>query len=575
MKRLGMLVGALLLAPGAVLAQALPAPIPSNFARILPVIAEHGMVVSAQAEASRIGVDVLRRGGNAVDAAVAVGFALAVTLPKAGNLGGGGFMLVHMAHPPLNVAIDYRETAPAAATGDMFLGPDGKADPAKSQTSGLGVGVPGTVAGLALAERRYGSGKFALADLVAPAVKLAREGVPVEEDLADSLPLAAASLARFPASAKIFLHPDLTPLHRGERLVQTDLAATLETIGREGPAAFYTGPIAQKIAAAVEAAGGGMTAADLAGYKAVEREPVHGTYRGFDVYSMPPPSSGGVHVIEILNILEGFGLAALGQNSADTIHLMAEAMQLAYADRATWLGDPDFVHVPVAGLTSKRYAETLRAGISPSRARPSSEIKAGNPTPYESEQTTHFSVVDADGNAVSNTYTLNFFYGVGMVADGTGVLLNNELDDFAAKAGAPNAFGLVGGSANAPAPRKRPLSSMSPTMVFRDGQLFLVTGARGGSFIITTVVQIISDIIDHGLNVAEAMEAPRVHQQWLPDELRVERGLSIDTIRLLEARGHHVVTKSTMGSAESIMRSGGLLLGAADTRERGGLAAGY
>jgi gamma-glutamyltranspeptidase/glutathione hydrolase len=389
------------------------------------------------------------------------------------------------------------------------------------------------------------------------------------------LPLAAPSLARSRASAKIFLHPDRTPLARGERLVQTDLAVTLEAVGRDGPPAFYSGPVAEKIAAAVQAAGGVMTAADLASYQAVEREPVHGTYRGYDIYSMPPPSSGGIHVIEILNILEGFGLTALGQNSADTIHLMAEALQLAYADRATYLGDPDFVHVPVAGLTSKKYAETLRAGILATRTRPSSEIKAGNPAPYESEQTTHFSVVDADGNAVSNTYTLNFFYGVGLVADGTGVLLNNELDDFSAKPGTPNAFGLVGGSANAPAPRKRPLSSMSPTMVFKDGQLFLVTGARGGSFIITAVVQILLDVIDHGMNVAEAMEAPRVHHQWLPDELRVERGLSIDTIRLLEARGHHVVTKSSMGSTETIMRAGGLLLGAADTRERGGLAAGY
>jgi gamma-glutamyltranspeptidase/glutathione hydrolase len=357
--------------------------------------------------------------------------------------------------------------------------------------------------------------------------------------------------------------------------VQADLAATLAAIGRDGPRAFYEGPIAQEIVAAVDAAGGRMSLADMAAYAPVEREPVRGTYRGYAIASMPPPSSGGVHIIEILNLLEGFPLGALGQNSADTIHLMAEAMKLAYADRAVYLGDPDFVKVPVAGLTSKAYAAQLRGAISPWRARPASDIRAGDPTPYESEQTTHFSVVDGDGNAVANTYTLNFPYGVGLVADGTGVLLNNELDDFAAKPGVPNAFGLVGGEANAPGPRKRPLSSMSPTMVFKDGELFLVTGSPGGSTIITTVVQIIVDVIDHGLNVAEATEAPRVHDQWLPDELRVERGLSLDTIRALEAKGHKIAVKPSIGSAETIMRAGGLLLGAADTRQRGELAVGY
>ena len=323
------------------------------------------------------------------------------------------------------------------------------------------------------------------------------------------------------------------------------------------------------------AVGGRMQTEDLRNYRAVERQPIQGTYRGYDVVSMPPPSSGGVHLIEMLNILEGFPIGAVGANSAEGIHLMAEAMKLAYADRSEYLGDPDFVKVPAAGLTSKAYAESLRSSISAARARPASEIKPGKPAPYESDQTTHFSVIDIDGNAVSNTYTLNFSYGLGMVAEGTGVLLNNELDDFAAKPGVPNAYGLIGGDANAPGPGKRPLSSMSPTMVFKDGKPVLVTGSPGGSRIITTVLQIIMNVVDHGMNIAEATEAARVHHQWLPDELRVERGLSIDTVRLLEAKGHKVTVQATMGSTQSIHRDDGMLFGAADTRQRGTGAVGY
>jgi len=550
-------------------------PIISQGARFLPVLARHGMAVAQEGRAATVAAGILRRGGNAVDAAVAAGFMLAVTLPRAGNLGGGGFMLVYLAKEKKTVAIDYRETAPSATERDVFLDKSGDAVPGKSRDSGLGVGVPGTVAGLCLALKKYGSGKFALAELVAPAVAAARDGIEVVNDLADSLPLAQARLARFPASAKIFLRPDGTVLQPGDRLVQADLAAIIEAIARDGERAFYEGPTAEKIVASVRAAGGTMTLEDLKSYRAIEREPLHGTYRGYEIDAMPPPSSGGVHVIELLNILEGFPLAEQSANSAANIHLMAEAMKLAYAHRAEYLGDPDFVRIPVKGLTSKTYAERMRAEISLEHARPSAEIKALNPLPYESSETTHFSIVDDDGNAVANTYTLNFSYGLGLVAEGTGILLNNELDDFAAKPGAPNAYGLLGGAANAPGPRKRPLSSMAPVMVFRDGELELVTGSPGGSRIITIVTGIILDIIDFGMNIAEATAAVRIHHQWQPDVLQVESGLSEDTLRLLQTLGHRVAVLGAWGSAESIMRVNGMLMGAADSRQRGTLAVGY
>ncbi|MDB5640928.1 MAG: ggt [Hyphomicrobiales bacterium] len=565
---------ALVVAAPLAYAQVAPEPIISGFARTLPVTARNGMVVSQDEQASRIGAEIMKAGGNAVDAAVATGFALAVTLPRAGNLGGGGFMLVHLAQQKKTIAIDYRETAPAAARRDMFLDANGKFAPEKSQSSGLAVGTPGTVAGLTLALERYGSGKFTLAQLLAPAIALARDGVAVEGDLATSLGEIRARIARYPSSRAIFMRGD-APLRAGDRLVQSDLAASLERIARDGAAGFYQGETAQKIVASVQGAGGAMTLEDLRDYRAVAREPVRGSYRGHDIVSMPPPSSGGVHVIQILNMLEGWPLGELGQNSAATLHLMAEAMKRAYADREIWLGDPDFVKVPVAGLTSKTYAAQLRKTISADRATPSRDISAGDPAPYESDQTTHYSVVDKDGNAVANTYTLNFSYGLGLVADGTGILLNNELDDFAAIEGAANAFGLRGGGANAPEPRKRPLSSMSPTMVFRNGELEIVTGTPGGSRIITTVLQIISNMIDHGMNAAEASEAVRVHHQLYPEELRVERGLSIDTIRLLEAKGHVVRQQRAMGSAQTIHRADGVLYGAADTRQAGTAAVGY
>jgi len=533
------------------------------------------MVASQDVTATDIGVDILKRGGNAVDAAVAVALALAVTLPQAGNLGGGGFMLVHIAAEHKTVVIDYREAAPADTKPDVFLDADGNAVPAKSRASGLGVGVPGTVAGLALALRRYGSGTFTLGDLASPAASLARQGIHAGDGLADSLASGAPRLARWPSSKAIFLHPDGSPLQRGEKLVQTDLANVLDAIGHDGERAFYEGPIAAKLAAAVQAAGGRMTLEDLRSYRAIEREPLHGTYRGYEIVSTPPPSSGGVHIIELLNILEGFQLAELGANSAATIHDLAEAMKLAYADRAEYLGDPAFTDIPVKGLISKAYAATLRAAIPADKARPAAEITTLDPLPYESAQTTHFSVVDGAGNAVSNTYTLNFSYGLGLVADGTGVLLNNELDDFAAKPDAPNAYGLVGGAANAPGPRKRPLSSMAPTMVFDKDGLILVTGSPGGSRIITIVLEILLNVLDFGMNIAEATEAPRVHHQGLPDELRVERGVSADTIRLLQGQGYRVTIGDAWGSAQTIARANGLLIGASDPRQRDTKAGGY
>ncbi len=539
------------------------------------VSAVHGLVVAQEARAARIGRDVLARGGNAVDAAVATGFALAVTYPRAGNLGGGGFMLIHRAAEDDDIAIDYRETAPAAIRRDSFLDQNGNADPAKSRDSALGIGVPGTVAGLALAEAKYGSGKFSLAELLAPAIALAREGFPIADDTADSLPLAAARLKRWPSSARIFFKPDGMPLREGDTLVQGDLAATLEAIARDGAAAFYSGPVADKVVAAVAAAGGVMTRDDLKNYHAVERAPVRGTYRGRTVVSMPPPSSGGVVLIEMLNILEGYDLGALAPESPAALHLMLAAMQRAYADRALYLGDPDRVRVPVEGLIAKSYAATLRAGIDPAHARASATIRPGEPAPPEGQNTTHFSVVDRFGNAVANTYTLNFSYGVGMVADGTGILLNNELDDFVAKPDAPNAYGLIGFEANAPAGGKRPLSSMTPTIVLDHGTPVLVTGSPGGSRIPTTVLQIVLQTIDFRRDLAAAVAAPRVHHQWLPDIAFAEQHLEASAVEGLRALGYTVRVGETSGSTNSIAITPQGLFGAADPRTRGALAAGY
>jgi gamma-glutamyltranspeptidase / glutathione hydrolase len=537
------------------------------------VATEHGMVVAQEKVAARLGADVLRRGGNAVDAAVATGFAMAVTYPRAGNIGGGGFMVIHSADRHADVAIDYRETAPAAMTRDIFLGTDGKPDIAKSRDSALGIGVPGTVAGLTLALERYGSGKFTLADLLKPAIDLARDGFVVTDDSADTLPDWHRRLARWPASAKIFSRADGTSLREGDTLVQADLATTLSAIAAQGARGFYQGPVAEKLAAGIRDAGGIMTTEDLKSYQAIVRAPVRGSYRGHDIVSMPQPSSGGVVLLEALNILEGFPMGDMKQGSAPSLHAMIEAMKRGYADRARYLGDPAFINAPIATLISKDYAARQRASIDLDRATPWTDALSATP-PREGSNTTHFSVVDGSGNAVSNTYTLNFSYGVGLVAEGTGVLLNNELDDFTAAPGASNAFGLVGFEANLPGPGKRPLSSMSPTIVLKDGKPVLVTGSPGGSRIISTVLQVIVNVLDYGMDVAAAVAAPRLHHQWLPDEVRIERGFADDILAALSAKGHRLVESSGYSSANSIAATANGWLGAPDPRTRGAEAAG-
>jgi gamma-glutamyltranspeptidase/glutathione hydrolase len=538
-----------------------------------PVAADHGMVVAQEKTAARIGADILRRGGNAIDAAVGTGFAMAVTYPRAGNLGGGGFMVIHSMERHEDVAIDYRETAPNATTAGIFLGQDGKPDIAKSRDSALGIGVPGTPAGLALALEKYGSGKFTLADLLQPAIDLARGGVLVTDDGADTLPDWHRRLARWPSAAKIFSRADGTSLREGDTLIQTDLAATLSAIATQGPRGFYEGPIADKLIKAIGDAGGIMTLDDLKSYQPVIRAPVRGSYRGYDIVSMPQPSSGGVVLLETLNILEGFPMPDMKRGSAPSLHVMIEAMKRAYADRARYLGDPAFVSAPVATLITKDYAARQRAGIDLDHATPWTDALSAVP-PREGSNTTHFSVVDSLGNAVSNTYTLNFSYGVGLVAEGTGVLLNNELDDFTAAPGASNAYGLVGFEANLPGPGKRPLSSMSPTIVLKDGKPVLVTGSPGGSRIISTVLQVVVNVLDYNMDVAAAVAAPRLHHQWLPDEVRIERGFSDDTLAALRAKGHRVVEPMGQTSANSIAVTPSGLLGAPDPRTRGAEAAG-
>lgn len=548
-------------------------PIFSQMATAQPVWAKHGMVASQETLASRTGVEILKQGGNAVDAAVAVAFSLAVTLPRAGNIGGGGFMLVHIAKENKTIAIDYREMAPSKAKKNIFLDENGDAVEKLSREHGLAVGVPGTVMGMSLALEKYGT--MTLAQVTAPAIKMAQEGINITPDLAQSLAGLKRRMAQWPTTAAIFYKADGSDYQVDDILKQPELAHSLSLIAEKGTKGFYEGETATKLINAVKDAGGIMTLDDLKNYKVVEREPVRGEYRGYEVVSMPPPSSGGVHIIEMLNVLQQFPIDKLGHNTAQTIHLMAETMKYAYSDRSEYLGDPDFYKVPVTALTSKDYAHKIASQIAMNKVTPSAEIKPGKLAPYESDQTTHFSVVDKWGNAVSNTYTLNFSYGSGLVAKGTGILLNNEMDDFSAKPGVPNGYGLVGGDANAVEGNKRPLSSMSPTIVMKDGKPFLVTGSPGGSRIITTTLQIIMNVIDHGLNIAEASNAARVHHQWQPDELRVESSFNRDTISLLEAKGHKVKVQSAMGSTQSIMVTEQGIFGASDPRHSGSEAIGY
>ncbi|WP_372368954.1 gamma-glutamyltransferase [Candidatus Uabimicrobium sp. HlEnr_7] len=536
-----------------------------------PVYGKKGMVASQESLATLAGAKVLADGGNAIDAAVTVGFVLAVTLPRAGNIGGGGFMVVYDAKTQKAITIDYREKAPVKATADMFLDKKGNVDNEKARFSLLSSGVPGTVAGLALALQKYGT--YSLEKALQPAIHYAEKGFKVSPGLADSLKALRGRFTKSPASAKIFFKGDKN-YEPGDIIKQKDLATSLKEIAVQGVKAFYEGQIAKKIASEMHKNGGLITLEDLKLYRPSLRTPIHGKYRGYDIYSMPPPSSGGVHLVQMLNILEHYPLGNWGQNSAQTLHVMAEAMKLAYADRAKHLGDPDFVKVPIDGIISKSYAKHLLSKIKLGNTTPSEKIFADDPWKHESNDTTHFSVMDQYGNAVSNTYTLNFSYGSGITVPGTGILLNNEMDDFVAKPGVPNAFGLLGGKANAIEPQKRMLSSMTPTIVIKDDKPFLVTGSPGGSRIITTTLQIILNVIDHNLNIAEASSLPRIHHQWYPDEIRIEKGLSIDTIRLLRKKGHRVIQKSVMGSTQSIMRSSKFFFGASDPRRVDALTVG-
>lgn len=537
-----------------------------------PVYGKNGMVASEQGLATQVGLDILKQGGNAIDAAVAVGFALAVVLPNAGNIGGGGFMVLHDDKTGKDVAIDFREIAPAKASRDMYLDNQGNVIDGKSLFTHDASGVPGTVAGMEYALKKWGT--MPLSKVLEPAIKLADKGFIVSDVLAQTLKEEKSTLGKWSASKAIFFKNG-EPLKSGDLLVQKDLAKSLRLIAKQGAKAFYQGEIATKIAKEMQSHGGTMTLEDLKAYKVVERQPIIGDYRGYKVVTMPPPSSGGVHLIEILNMLEHYPIKEDGVNSAKNIHHMAESMKLAYADRSEYLGDPDFVKIPVTGLTSKAYANELVKTIDDNKARLSSNIKPGKPQPYESDQTTHFSVMDKAGNAVAVTYTLNLNFGSGIVVEGTGILLNNEMDDFSVKPGVPNAFGLVGGAANAIEAKKRPLSSMTPTIVMKNNKPWLVTGSPGGARIITTVLQSVVNTIDHEMNPAEAIITPRVHHQWLPDELRVEEGISPDTIKLLQDKGHKVVTKAPMGRIQIIQADDSGFYGYSDPRNPDGKTLGF
>jgi len=545
-------------------------PIIGYDARFHPVPSREGMVVSAEALASRVGARILAGGGNAVDAAVATGFALAVTYPQAGNIGGGGFMLVHLAGEGRSVAIDYREIAPRAARREMFLDRNGEVVPQRSQLTHLASGVPGSVAGLLHAQERYG--RLDRAAVMAPAIELAEQGFAVSFTLANTLASPwGQRLLKNEAARSYLFKPDGSPYQPGEILRQPDLAWTLRQIAERGVAGFYEGPVADRLVAEMKRGGGLIGHRDLREYRAVEREPVHGSFMGYEIVSMPPPSSGGVHLVQMLNVLEGFPLRDLQLNSAAYIHVLAETMKRAYADRSKHLGDPDFHHVPVAQLTSRAYAEQLRKAIDPLRATPSSQIAPTVEFPRESTQTTHYSVIDRDGNVVSNTYTLNFSFGSGIAVPGAGFFLNNEMDDFSVKPGVPNVFGLIGDEANEVAARKRPLSSMTPTIVLRDGKPFLATGAPGGSRIITVVLQIILNTLVFDMNIADATAQSRVHHQWLPDELYLEPGISPDTAALLQSMGYTIGAPGPLfGNAQSLLRRDGMMYGASDTRRPGG-----
>jgi len=529
-----------------------------------PEIGTGGMVVSQRKIASEVGAEILRQGGNAVDAAVATALALAVVLPRAGNLGGGGFMLVYSEELKKTIAIDYREMAPLQASRDMFLDEKGNYDRRKAQFSLLSAGVPGTVAGLYYALNKYGT--LSWGEVLDPAIRLAEDGFVVPHDLSSVLSNYKKRLTANEATAKAYYKTNKETYSAGEVIKLPDLAWSLKELKKVGPDAFYKGKIAEKIVAEMELNGGLITAKDLANYKVKERLPLQGTFKGYEVVSMPPSSSGGVHLIQMLNMLEPFSLKEMGFGSAQSIHLMSEVMKRAYADRSKYLGDTDFVSVPLKGLTDKKYAKALLEEISLKKVTPSKNISNGNPLPYESPDTTHFSVMDSEGNVVSNTYTLNFSYGSGIVIPGTGILMNNEMDDFSSKKGVPNAYGLVGYEANEIEGQKRPLSSMTPTIVFKNKKPYLVLGSPGGSRIITTVLQVALNVLEHDMSVKQAVVSPRVHHQWLPDVLLMEEGFSPDTITLLEEMGHTIRSSRTMGSVQAIIYKDKYFYGAADPR---------
>jgi gamma-glutamyltranspeptidase/glutathione hydrolase len=573
---LGLIVALTLVAPAR-----LPAQRPA-------VEAEHGMVTSVHELASQAGLEILQKGGNAVDAAVATGLTLAVVYPFAGNIGGGGFMMIHLADGR-DIAIDYRETAPASATHGMYVGADGKIikGPGSSTVGWCASGVPGSVAGFALAMQKYGSGKVTWAEVVEPARRLAAQGHPVSQYSAALFHFAAKLLDQFDESKKIYLKNGAF-WKAGELWVQADLGATLARLQKDGPREFYEGETARGIADAMAKNGGNITLADLKKYQAVERTPLRGKYRGYEIVTMPPPSSGSIALLQMLGMLESFDVAALGHNSSAKYHLFAEVMKRAFRDRAEYLGDPAFVQVPVAQLLDPAYIKGRMAGFSPEHATPASAVQPGlgkftvRPS-SESTETTQFSIIDAAGNAVSNTYTLNGAFGSGVTIPGTGILMNNEMDDFTSQVGTANMFGLIQGEANAIVPGKRPLSSMTPTFVLKDGKLVLITGSPGGPTIINTVLQIITNVIDHGMPVAQAVEAPRINHQWMPDVITYERfGMSADVVTALQARGHTVKERQSyegayQGDGESIAvdPQTGLRYGAADPRKADSKAVGY
>ncbi len=559
------------------------------------VEAKNGMVVTSQHLASQVGVDILKLGGNAIDAAVAVGYAQAVVNPCCGNIGGGGFMTVHLADGT-DTFINFRETAPAAASANMYLDAAGNVKKGASLYGYLAAGVPGTVLGMETARKKYG--KLSREQVMEPAIKLAREGFVLTRADTDILDTTIARFKQDAESARIFLRPDGTPLQPGDRLVQSDLANTLEAIAKDGPDAFYKGKIPQAVEAAAKQGGGILTAADFANYKVTETPPITCSYRGYKFVSAPPPSSGGVTLCEILNVVEGYDLKNMGFNSAAAIHTMTEAMRHAYMDRNTYLGDPEFIKNPIDRLVGKSYAEEIRKKIVADKATPSENVQPGM-EPHEKPETTHYSIVDHQGNAVSTTYTVNGRFGAVVIAPGTGFFLNDEMDDFTVKVGEKNLYGLVQGTANSIAPGKRPLSSMSPTLVTKDNKIFMVLGSPGGSRIITITLQTALNVIDHGMAPQEAVDAPRIHHQWLPDEVYYEqRGVSADTLKILSGMGYKMVEQTPWGAAELILvglpgaagvspaNSGndsavsgkvreGYLYGANDVRRPAGSAVGY